>query len=325
VGWGFLGAAVGGRLVDDGVAVVGLTRSENAETARARARGIPILIGDAADPAHVAEALAGVDHVICAAGGLLPPEAQQHPQADAIATLSPIIVLLEALRGRPSVALTYISSGGTVYGNPRGAKAFESDPVAPISAYGVSRLAAELYVQMYARTQRLRVQIVRCANVYGPGQPAERSQGAVAVFLHRVAAGLPLSIVGDGSAIRDYVYVGDVAYAVARLVREQHDAGIVNVGSGRGYSVLDLVEHVSQVVGRPAMLDFRPARRHDVKAIVLDITKLSTLIEYAPLGLPDGLQLSWAPPVSDCAPLPAEHPPGLPAGAVSLEHGSAAS
>jgi UDP-glucose 4-epimerase len=324
VGWGFLGAAVGGRLAEDGLLVVGLTRSEGAATSPGRAQGVPIIIGDAADWACLDDALVDVDHVVCCAGGLLPPEAQDDPQADAFGTLSPLLAVLEALRHRPSVGLTYLSSGGTVYGNPVAAMARETDPVAPISVYGASRLAAELYVQTYGRMHGFPVQIIRCANVYGPGQPAERSQGAVAVFLQRVASGLPVKIIGDGGTIRDYVYVGDLAYAVARLVAEQHDVGIVNVGSGRGCSVLDLVGHVSRAVGRPAVLEFVPARRHDVKAIVLDITKLRGFIDYAPLGVPDGLRLTWPRPVADLACSDEELGSGRSGDPVDPEHGTAA-
>jgi UDP-glucose 4-epimerase len=280
-----------------------------------------MVIGDAEDPAVVEDALAGVDHVVCAAGGLLPPEAQERPAADAVATLSPLLSLLEALRERASVGLTYLSSGGTVYGNPLRPTARETDPVAPISAYGVSRAAAEMYVQMYGRTHGFPVQIVRCANVYGPGQPAERSQGAVATFLHRVAAGLPLRIVGDGSAIRDYVYVGDVADAIASLVLGQRDVGIVNVGSGRGHTVLEVVEHVSNTVGRPAVLEFLPARPHDVGAIVLDIAKLTALIDYAPLSLSEGLCRTWPAPGLEGARVEPGPAVGLETQPMGLDHG----
>ena len=324
VGWGFLGAAVGRRLAHDGVYVAGLTRSESPETSRARVEGVGMAIGDAADPSCLAAALVGVDHVVCAAGGLLPPEAQEDPRRDAIATLSPLLALLEALRRRPSIGLTYLSSGGTVYGNPPNPTASETDPVAPVSAYGASRLAAEVYAQTYGRTHGFSVQIIRCANAYGPGQPAERSQGAVAVFLHRVAAGLPIRILGDGAATRDYVFIGDLAFAVSGLVREHREVDIVNVGSGRGCSVLDLIEHVSNAVGRLAVLEFLPGRRHDVRSIVLDITQLRSLMEYNPVSLADGLRLTWRRPLPDLAISDVQPGPTIFADPMSPEHRTAA-
>jgi len=293
VGWGFLGAAVGNRMRDQGMEVTALTRSESTRTHAARLEGIDVDIGDATDPGVLAHSMAGVDHVLCAAGGLLPAEAAEQPHTDARGTLSPLLTILETLRRAPTAGLTYLSSGGTVYGNPPRVPARETDPVQPLSAYGVSRLAGELYAQMYARTYGFPVHICRISNVYGPGQSPERSQGAVAVFLHRVALGLPLQIIGDGSAIRDYIHISDVADAVARIVAEGRDVGVVNIGSGRGSSVLGLARQVGTVIGTTPIIDFMPARSHDVSAIVLDITKLRSLIEYEPMGLHEGLRLTW--------------------------------
>ena len=281
-------------MLDEGVAVVTLTRSESTRTHAARRLGVQVTIGDAGDAALLARLIPSIDHVLIATGGLLPPEAAELPLNDVKGTLSPLLTILEQLRCRPATGVTYLSSGGAVYGNPVRIPVREADPVRPISPYAVSRLAGELYMEMYARTYGLPTQIVRCANVYGPGQNPSLSQGAVAVFLHRIAAGLPLRIVGDGSAIRDYVHVWDVSHVLTRIILEQHDVGVLNLGSGRGHTVLEVAEAASAVIGRPAILQFSPARRHDVDAIVLDIAKLSSLIAYEPMGLREGLRRTWS-------------------------------
>ena len=293
VGWGFLGAALGNRIRDEGLEVRVLTRSESTRTHAARLEGMSVMIGDAGDPGFLAESMEGVDHVLCAAGGLLPLAAAAQPLDDVHAALTPLLTILEHLRRRPCASLAFLSSGGTVYGNPTRVPASEGDPLQPISTYGVSRLAGELYAEMYARTCGVPVQIFRLANVYGPGQSSDRSQGAVAVFLHRVAAGLPLRIVGDGSAIRDYVHVADVAEAVTRIIAGDLPVGTVNVGSGCGHSVLSLARQVGEIIGTQPVLDFLPARRHDVDSIVLDIAKLRSFMDYRPIDLHQGLQLTW--------------------------------
>ena len=293
VGWGFLGAALGNRMRDEGLEVRALTRTESTRTHAARLAGISVVIGDAGDPAILAESMEGVDHVLCAAGELLPVAAAEQPLADAQATLAPLLTILEHLRHHPRTSLAFLSSGGTVYGNPKRVPAREDDPAEPISSYGVSRLAGELYAAMYAHTYGFPVQIFRLSNVYGPGQSPDRSQGAVAVFIHRIAAGLPLQIVGDGSAMRDYVHVADVAEAVTRVVAEDLDVGTVNVGSGRGHTVLAVARQVGEIIGAQPLLDFLPARSHDVASIVLDVTKLTSFLDYAPIDLQQGLQLTW--------------------------------
>jgi UDP-glucose 4-epimerase len=235
----------------------------------------------------------GVDHVVYVAGGLDPPTAAELPLEDAIGTLSPLLSTLETVRSLGDVSLTYISSGGAVYGNPTRTLATEADAPRPVSTYGVSRLAGEVYSQMYAGTFGITTQVVRCANVYGPGQSHSRPQGAVAVFLNRVAAGLTIAIFGNGASIRDYVYIDDVTSALARLVLNRVDCGVVNLGSGAGHSVVELLEVVSRTIGRSPVVEFVPRRPHDVDAIVLDISKLRSLIPYEPATLQDGVRATW--------------------------------
>ncbi len=233
------------------------------------------------------------DHVVYVAGGLDPASAAHRPIEDALGALSPLLCTLETARKVPDISVTYVSSGGAIYGNPAATIAVETDPPLPVSAYGVSRLAGEVYSQMYARTFGFPTRVVRCANVYGPGQSSSGSQGAVAVFLHRVDHGLPVAIVGDGSAIRDYVHVDDVAAAISKLVLHRVDCGIVNVGSGSGHSVLELLEIVSAAVGRAPVVEFVPRRPYDVNAIVLDISKLRALISYEATSIGDGVRMTW--------------------------------
>lgn len=293
LGWGFIGAAVGDRLLAHNHSVVAFTRSETGRTRSGRDRGAEVFIGEAHDRALLERALIGVDHVLYAAGGLLPPEAAADPMSDATATLSPLIHTLEALAPIPQVALTYVSSGGAVYGNPSRTPVHETDPSLPISPYGASRLAGEIYAQTHAGALGRVVQIARCANVYGPGQPADRSQGAVAVFLSRVASGVPVSIVGDGSAVRDYVYIDNIADALTRLIYPGAETRTVNIGSGVGHTVMQVLDSVSAVVGRAPVIHHQAARSHDVRSIVLDVSKLKSLMPYAPMSLDEGLRRTW--------------------------------
>jgi UDP-glucose 4-epimerase len=293
VGWGFLGAAVGMSLLESDAEVRGLTRSETLRVQAASLHGIDVAIGDAGDRLTIERSMWGVDHVVYVAGGLDPPTAAERPLDDALGALSPLLSTLETMRSVGEVSLTYISSGGAVYGNPVHALATETDPVRPVSAYGVSRLAGEAYSQMYATTFGIPTQVVRCANVYGPGQSHSRPQGAVAVFLNRVAAGLPISVVGNGTSIRDYVHIDDVTSALARLVLDRVDCGVVNLGSGIGHTVVQLLEVVSEAVGRSPVVEFVPRRPQDVDAIVLDVSKLRSLIPYEPTTLEVGVRATW--------------------------------
>ena len=204
----------------------------------------------------VGRSMQGIEHVVFVACGLDPPTAELRPIDDAVQALTPMLCTLDVMRGLGNVSFTYISSGGTVYGNPSNRRASELDPARPISTYGVSRLAEEAYSQMFAATYGVKTQVVRCANAYGPGQSHNRPLGAVAVFLSRVTAGLTVSIAGSWTAVRDYVHIDDVASVVAQLVMDRVDCGVVNLGSGSGCSVIDLLSVVSETLGRPPEVEF---------------------------------------------------------------------
>ena len=174
-------------------------------------------------------------------------------------------------------------------------------PTLPISPYGATHRAAELYAETYARRFGTALSIARCANVYGPHQAHDRDQGAVAIFLNRITQGLPIRVFGEGSATRDYVFLDDVSYAIARLMTESRGAGIVNIGSGRGLTVIDIMNAISHSVGRRATVEFEPDRGIDVRAIVLDISKLRSLIPYEPTDFTLGLEATHAAYVATAA------------------------
>jgi UDP-glucose 4-epimerase len=294
IGWGFLGAAIGNRLLADGLIVTGLTRSATGRSETARQAGARIVVGDARQRDVLEDALRDVDHVVFCAGGVTPPSAASDPPQAAAAMLPPLLAVTEALSTRPHVGLTYLSSGGAVYGDPEQLPVDEGVPPLPISPYGALHLCAELCAHAYARRFGMPLNILRCANVYGPGQAYDRDQGVIAIFLDRISRGLPITVFGDGSALRDYVLVDDVASAVAHIVEHRIDVGTVNVGSGQGHTVLEVVDAISQSIGKSPIVDPRPRRGFDVRSVVLDITRLSSLIPYAPTTFHRGLAMTAA-------------------------------
>jgi UDP-glucose 4-epimerase len=294
VGWGFLGAAIGNRLLADGWGVTGLTRSATLRTETSRRAGARIVVGDARRPDVLEDALRDVDHVVfCAGGGVTPPSADADPPQAAAAMLPPLLAVNDALSKRPHVALTYLSSCA-VYGDPDRRRVDETEPALPISPYGALHLSAELWAQAYARRFGSPLNILRCSNVYGPGQAYDRDQGVIAIFLDRISRVLPVSIFGDGLALRDYVLIDDVASVVARIVEDRIDVGTVNVGSGQGRTVLEIVDAISRSVGTSAIVDHRPRRGFEVRSLVLDSTRLGSLMPYTPTDFDRGLDMTAA-------------------------------
>lgn len=291
IGCGFIGS----HIVDALLAAPGrrpgvLTRSRPPEALVELLGEDDLHIGDVREPALLDAALEGVGHVVFAAGGPLPPASERAPAADPGATLGPIRSVLAALRSRPGVSLIYLSSGGAVYGEPRRIPVGERTPTRPLGAYGRQHLACESEVMGSRRERGLPARILRCATVYGERQRPDRGQGAIATFLHRIERGEPIELYGGGETIRDYVYAGDVARVVVALLDRDDGPPIVNVGSGTGTSLLDLVRLVERQLGKSARVVERPERRFDVHRIVLDTTRLRELLELSPTPLAVGIE-----------------------------------
>jgi UDP-glucose 4-epimerase len=295
IGCGFIGSHVVTELAARGLPPVVLTRSRPADAVTSSIDPDHLHIGDAAEPADLEPALEDVSEVVYTAGGLLPAASEEDPERDAALTLRPLRAVLEALRARPDTRLAYISSGGTVYGQPDSLPVPETAPARPVGSYGHLHLLCEEEIERHRAEHGLPARILRCATVYGEHQRPDRGQGAVVTFLHRIERGEKIRLFGGESTIRDYVYGGDVAGVVADLLGRADAPGILNVGSGEGTSLLELLRLAERQVGRKAKVEELPERDFDVHEIVLDIEQLRRAVDFEPTPLPAGIAAvhSW--------------------------------
>lgn len=292
IGCGFIGSNIVEELADLSHRPRVLTRSRPPAPVATLLKEEDLLLGDAQDRELLERALEGVEHLIFSAGGLLPAASEENPELDAELTLGPVQTVLDALRSRPGVSLTYLSSGGTVYGEPERIPVAEDAATAPIGAYGRVHLACEQAVLEHGREHGAPVRVLRCSSVYGPHQYPDRGQGALVTFLRRIETGAPVDVFGGGESIRDYVYSRDVARAVARLLQAPGGEPVVNVGSGEGTRLIDLLRLAEREAGREAQVVQHPPRDFEVGRIVLDIDRLRSLIEFEPVTLQAGVALT---------------------------------
>lgn len=285
LGYGFIGRRVALSASDRGWSVRALSH-RGAEPADPLHE---VLVGDAADPDVIEAALDGVDHVVFAAGTVKPAESDEHPLEEAQANLGPIISTLETVRRLRIPSMTFLSSAGTVYGPEAPAPTVEDSPLWPISTYGVLKVAAERYVHLYAHQSGFAADVLRCANVYGPGEPESGSQGLIGVTRANLRAGRPVVLFGDGSTRRDFIHVDDVADVVERLARVPDGIRVLNVGSGRSESVAGIVAAVADSLGVEPDFDRRPARPTDVPLVELDVRRLRAIVDFAPRDVRKGL------------------------------------
>jgi len=169
-----------------------------------------------------------------------------------------------------------------VYGNSSSEKPTEECSTTPISAYGISKLACENYVSLFARQYSFTPLIVRLGNPYGAYQLAGTPVGVIANFVNRVMESKPINIYGSGQTVRDYIHIDDVLTSVELLLKCDDAYGTYNLGSGQGVSIAEIISILDSVTDKKIIKNMLEERRSDVRSIVLNVDKLSQTINYEP-------------------------------------------
>lgn len=226
-----------------------------------------------------------IDTVVHLVSTLIPGSDYEDFKRELADMVFPSIRVMEYC-ARNNVKFVYFSSGGTVYGNRSTMEPFvETDEMAPISYYGWSKQMMENGILFKNRTEGLRYLIVRPSNPYGHGQNLHGKQGLVAVAIGKIMDGKPVEVWGDGSAIRDYIYIDDLAEAFFQLIDRDACNETVNIGCGRGYSVNDVLAFLKIISKEDFKIVYKNARPVDVSNMVLDIAKMRRLtnVELTPM------------------------------------------
>lgn len=193
-----------------------------------------------------------------------------------------------------NIKFVYFSSGGTVYGNRVEPVAFkETDERNPISYYGLTKLMLENNILFEHRTLGLKYLIVRPSNPYGHGQALNGKQGIIAVALGKILSGQTIEIWGDGSSVRDYIYIDDLGKIFSQLIENDVENTTVNIGSGFGYSVNQIIEVLKKIVEEPVKVEYKPARSADVSTMILSTELLRSYVDLNLTTLENGIKIFY--------------------------------
>jgi UDP-glucose 4-epimerase len=243
------------------------------------------------------EILEGVDVVFHLAWASVPESSTEAPVSDVASSLIPTVELLQQCVRHRIKRVVFLSTGGAVYGIPKQLPISEDHPTDPISAYGVSKLAAERYLALFHHLYGLEYAILRPSVAYGEYQSLFGKQGAIAVFIGKILKQYPISIWGDPNSItRDFIYVGDLARACILAARSAYPTGVYNLGTGKGVSLAELINMLAGIVGPlyPIQVETYSSRPFDVPNVVLDISRADTYLGWQPeTDLASGLRLTW--------------------------------
>jgi UDP-glucose 4-epimerase len=224
-----------------------------------------------------------------------------NPSFDATTNILGTLNLLEGTRLAGSRArIIFGSTGGALYGARAQVPTSETWAKEPESPYGISKLAAEHYLNLYTRIRQIDSVVLRFGNVYGPRQLGQGEAGVVGIFCNRLLAGDRLTIFGDGEQTRDYVYVADIARAVfqASLLAlpngEDLDCRAFNIATGIGTSVRALAQMLMLVSGIDVPLEFEQGRPGEVRqSILLPQKAIDSGLLPTVTRLPQGLEKTF--------------------------------
>lgn len=292
-GNGFLGSHLVDALVAAGHAVTAFDRF-GPEAPRFSSAEVSIQSGDFCSDDDLQTAVRGQDYVFHMLSTTTPATAESDPVYDVRTNVIQTISLLEATVGADVTRVFFPSTGGAIYG-PQGLPVYsETDQTLPISPYGIGKLAIERYLEYFHLTHGLDYVVFRISNPYGPRQRPETQQGLIPIALRRVAKGLPIVRFGDGSMVRDYVFVGDVVSAIAPLVEAKTRHRVYNIGSGVGHSVNEVLDCIRSVSERECAVEEHAVPVSFVDKVVLDTSRFrSEFGDFPQTGLEDGIRATW--------------------------------
>lgn len=270
--------------------------SKRADTARVLLRNVrkgeefgaaEIVCGDLLSPVACQDFVDGLDVIYYLAHVNTPVSSDHDRPNDALLNMVPLLNLLEAVHARKAKPhIVYFSSGGAIYGRKTDHHPFrETDACAPSSSYGIQKLAAEHYLRVAAEKGDLTSVVLRVGNAYGTLLPPERTQGLIGVAIHNVLRKAPIRVFGNPANVRDYVHLEDICAIAEKAADRKAPFTILNVGSGRGHSVGEVLNTIRDCADGPVQIESvqgPPDGEWLTDWVVLDVTRARELYDWSP-------------------------------------------
>jgi UDP-glucose 4-epimerase len=239
------------------------------------------------------EALLGIDVVFHLASTSVPSTSNIDPVSDIQTNLIPTLNILNMAVKLGIKRIIFFSSGGAVYGNPLTKTVNESHPLNPISSYGIVKATIEMYMSLFQRIYDIKPLILRPSNPYGPRQGHFIAHGVISTFLRKVLKNERLTILGDGNATKDYIYIDDLIHICYQLSFSDV-TGAYNVGTGHGTSINEITDKIKAITTFDTGIERLQKQIYDVDTFVLDVSKTTHLIgKYAYTSLDEGIKKTW--------------------------------
>jgi UDP-glucose 4-epimerase len=241
------------------------------------------------------EACRGVDYVLHLGARTSVPRSVKDPLETNRVNVDGTLNVLVAARDAKVKRVVFAGSS-SVYGETPTLPKREDMPAAPISPYGLSKLAGEIYGQVFQRCYGLEFVSLRYFNVFGPRQdPGSPYSGVLSLFNAALLNGTLPTVYGDGEQSRDFTYVGNAVEANLLACESKRAAGLaINIGTGSRYTLNQTLALLEKITGRPAKAKYGPPREGDIHDSQADISRAKDVLGYNPrFGFEEGLKNTW--------------------------------
>jgi UDP-glucose 4-epimerase len=238
--------------------------------------------GDFSDTTALAAAIEGHNIVFHLIHTFTPYFASLDVVADLQQNVTSTLALLDICRKLDVKRVVFVSSAGTIYGLAKQFPTPETAPTDPITAYGISKLAIEKYLGLYEYLHGLEFRVLRVTNPFGPFQVSIKNQGIIAALISHALAGKSVEVWGDGSVVRDYVFVDDVIDALEAAAADRGDMRIFNIGTGHGRSLRDVVAAIEKQLNRKIEIVWKQRRRMDVPTSIVATDRARDVLGWTP-------------------------------------------
>lgn len=294
-GGGFIGSHIAEDLLANGIRVTVFDKLNASKKNVAHILDkIDFIEGDFNNEVDISKALKGKNYVVHLVSSTVPATSNQNTFYDVESNLISSLHLFEKCVEYNINRLVFISSGGTVYGNPVKLPINEKHPTEPTSSYGIIKLTIEKYLFLYNELKGLDYKILRFANPYGERQNPFLTQGLIAHLLYKIKKGETLEVWGDGKVIRDYFYIKDGARSIYRSLKDKTSNRIYNISSGKGHSINQILERFRRVLKLDFDVKYLPGRKFDVRSNILDNRLAARNLKWVPeFSFNEGLKNTW--------------------------------
>ena len=293
-GNGFIGSHLTDSLVAAGHTVRAFDRYGSLSSVFKQTDKVEMYVGDFLNSADRIASLKDIEYVFHFISTTTPASAENDPLIDIDTNIHESVRLMQECIASGVKKIIFASTGGSIYGtNSTEHPIPETTLPAPISPYAIGKLTIEHYLHYFQRKFGLESLVFRISNPYGPRQSLASKQGVIPIFLKHIAEDETITVLGDGSMIRDFIYVKDVADMIAGSFETAKEK-VYNIGSGQGVSINELVRLMKDTVQKEVKTENQDKPSTFVDKVVLDTSLFKNELGISPkINLEEGLKMTW--------------------------------